>query len=48
MANSFFLSLDTPVMIYILYEKIKILQEEMLMQYICIDSITIHQKKTTR
>ena len=31
----------------ILYKLIKILHEKMLVQYICIDSITMNQRNTT-
>ena len=37
-----FYSLDTPVVINILYEMIKILHEKILNAYICIDSKTTH------
>ena len=45
MVKLFLVSSEIPVMI--LYKIIKILREKMLMQYICIDSITINQGKTT-
>ena len=46
MANLFFASLEIPVMITILYEMFKILHNKML-NAICINSITIHQRKMT-
>ena len=45
MVKSFLVSSEIPVMI--LYKLIKILHEKMLVQYICIDSITMNQRNTT-
>ena len=43
MVNSFLVSLDIPGMINILDEMTKILHRKYQIQYICIDSIMIHQ-----
>ena len=45
MVNSFTASLDSPAVINISYEMIQIQHQKMLNEYICIDYITIHQRK---